>query len=201
LAAAAALSTGVTKDLDSCRKDVLAFLRMLRWRVMSVEVKLWTAFGAPHGTRKWEADGADYETLAESVARFITGSELETGAIVIARSRPRPNHSAPSFPGSPAVTKPVHAIGSSTKAATQTSSMVRRLWPHDHHGDYAAGSGVAHSRHLMTPERDRCATSVALPESFFRFSLSLIRPAVAEKAIRRTRQPKILPQGLATRLW
>jgi hypothetical protein len=88
LAAAAALSTGVTKDLDSCRKDVLAFLRMLRWRVMSVEVKLWTAFGSPHGTRKWEADGADYETLAESVAQFITGSELETGAIVIARRSP-----------------------------------------------------------------------------------------------------------------
>jgi hypothetical protein len=85
LAGAAALSTGVTKDLDSCRKDILAFLQMLRWRVVSVEVKLWTAFGLPHGTRAWEADGTDYETLAESVAQFITGSGVETGAIVIAR--------------------------------------------------------------------------------------------------------------------
>ncbi len=52
---------------------------------MSVEVKLWTVFGLPHGTREWEADGDDYETLAENVARFITGTEVETGAIVIAR--------------------------------------------------------------------------------------------------------------------
>src|ERR1700746_1022396 len=67
LAGAAALSTGVTKDLDSCRKDILAFLQMLRWRVVSVEVKLWTAFGLPHGTRAWETDGTDYETFARRV--------------------------------------------------------------------------------------------------------------------------------------
>jgi hypothetical protein len=88
LAAAAVLSTGVTRDLDACRRDVLAFLQMLRWRVVSVEVRLWTAFGLPHGTREWEADGADYGTLAENVARFITGGEVETGAIVLARRSP-----------------------------------------------------------------------------------------------------------------
>ena len=91
MAAAAALSTGVTRDLDSCRRDILAFLLMLRWRVVSVEVRLWTAFGLPRGTREWAADGADYETLAESVARFITGSEVETGAIVLARRSPGTN--------------------------------------------------------------------------------------------------------------
>ena len=95
MAAAAVLSTGVTKDLDSCRRDVLAFLQMLRWRVMSVEVRLWTAFGLPHGAREWEADGADYETLAESVARFITGSGVETGAIVLARRSPDTNPRRP----------------------------------------------------------------------------------------------------------
>jgi hypothetical protein len=88
LAGAAALSTGVTTDLDSCRKDVLAFLQMLRWRVVSVEVKLWTAFGLPHGTREWEVEGADYENLAQSVAQFITENGVETGAIVIARKSP-----------------------------------------------------------------------------------------------------------------
>jgi hypothetical protein len=95
VAAAAVLSTGVTKDLDSCRRDVLAFLRMLRWRVISVEVRLWTDLGLRAGTREWGADGVDYETLAEGVARFITGGEAETGAIVLARRSPDTNPRRP----------------------------------------------------------------------------------------------------------
>jgi hypothetical protein len=95
VAAAAVLSTGVTKDLDSCRRDVLAFLRMLRWRVISVEVRLWSDLGLRAGTREWGADGVDYETLAEGVARFITGGEAETGAIVLARRSPDTNSRRP----------------------------------------------------------------------------------------------------------
>src|SRR5580704_14184994 len=36
----------------------------------------------------------------------------------------------------------------------------------------------------------------SVSHSNFRFSLSEIRPTIAEKAIRRARQPEILPQGL-----
>lgn len=81
---AAVLSTGVAKELDSCRKDILAFLRMLRWRVAALQVKVWTVLGLLYGERSWTCDGSDYETLAESVARFITESDVETCAIVLA---------------------------------------------------------------------------------------------------------------------
>jgi len=79
------LSTGLARDLNSCRQSVLDFLQMLSWRVNSVEVRLWTALGAPHGVCEWETEGTDYETLADRVAQFIMGSDVEVSATVLAR--------------------------------------------------------------------------------------------------------------------
>ena len=53
---------------------------MLSWHVTSVEVSLWTSSGLPHGVRKWKADKTDFERIAQEIAQFITGSEVETGA-------------------------------------------------------------------------------------------------------------------------
>jgi hypothetical protein len=79
------LSTGLTRDRDLCRKTVLDFMQVLSWRVNSVEVRLWTALGAPHGVCEWQTDGTDYETLADRVAQFVTGSDVAVSAIVLAR--------------------------------------------------------------------------------------------------------------------
>ena len=85
MAAAAVMSTGLTRDLESCRRDVLNFLRLLRWRIASVEVRRLTADGILHAVRKWETVADDLETLAQEIAQFSTGGEVETGAIVLVR--------------------------------------------------------------------------------------------------------------------
>ncbi|MGA7763537.1 MAG: hypothetical protein WCA59_17465 [Candidatus Binataceae bacterium] len=79
------MSTGLTNDLESCHRDVLNFLRMPRWRIASVEVKRWTAEGLLHAVRKWETVTCDLDELAHEIAQFITGGEVETGAIVLVR--------------------------------------------------------------------------------------------------------------------
>src|ERR1700752_611047 len=100
MAAAAVMSTGVGGDLESCRTEVLSFLRMLSWRIASVEVKRWTAEGRLHavrrwekvtndleGLRKWEKVTSDLESLTEEIAEFIAGSEIRTGATVLVRRK------------------------------------------------------------------------------------------------------------------
>ena len=85
MAAAAMMSTGLASDLESCRRDVLNFLQMLRWRIASVEVKRWTAEGLLHAMRSWETVTGDLESLADEIAQFIAGSEIEAGAVVLVR--------------------------------------------------------------------------------------------------------------------
>lgn len=84
MAAAAVLSTGPTKDLESCRADVLTFLQVLSWYIAAVEVNVWTSEGSSLGHRKW-AGTADLRGLAEQIAQFITGSAVEVGATVLVR--------------------------------------------------------------------------------------------------------------------
>jgi hypothetical protein len=85
---------------------------MLPWYVTSVEVNLWTALGLPHGSRRWEMDGADFESIAHEVAQFITDGEVATGGTVLARRstdpqpRRRPLLSFRSLAESPSRKKP-----------------------------------------------------------------------------------------------
>jgi hypothetical protein len=80
------MSTGITSDLESCRRDVLNFLQMLRWRIASVEVKRWTADGMVLAVRRWQSEvSADLDELAHEIAWFITVSEVEAGATVLVR--------------------------------------------------------------------------------------------------------------------
>jgi hypothetical protein len=83
MAAAAVMSTGLARDLESCRRDVLNFLQMLSWHIASVEVRRWTVEGLLHAVRKWGTVTSDIESLAEKIAQFVTGSEIAAGAIVV----------------------------------------------------------------------------------------------------------------------
>ena len=85
MAAAAVMSTGIAGGLESCHRDVLNFLQILRWRVASVEVKRWTAEGLLDAVRSWETVTSDLESLAEEIAKFITSGKFGTGAIVLVR--------------------------------------------------------------------------------------------------------------------
>lgn len=86
MAGAAVLSTGFfPNDSDSCRREVLAFLRILAWPISAVEVNLWTSDGLPHGFRKWEVAKIDLYDLAREIAQFITESDVRTTATVLAR--------------------------------------------------------------------------------------------------------------------
>jgi hypothetical protein len=75
MAAAAVLSIGAAMDLDSCRVDVLNFLRMLSWYNVCVEVERWSKEGLLHTVRRWESVAPDLEGLAQEIARFIVGNE------------------------------------------------------------------------------------------------------------------------------
>jgi hypothetical protein len=83
--AVAVLSTGPASDSESCRTDVLNFLQMLPSRLASVEVKRWSFGGLHHAVRKWETVTTDLESLAQEIAQFITGGEVEAGATVLVR--------------------------------------------------------------------------------------------------------------------
>jgi hypothetical protein len=86
MGAAAVLSTGSAADLDSCRQDVLNFLRTLSWRVASVEVERWRSEGLLHAVRRWETVTTDLEGLAQEIAQFvIENRRVKTGAIVLVR--------------------------------------------------------------------------------------------------------------------
>ena len=87
MAAAATMSTGLTSDLESCRDDVLNFLRRLRWRIAAVEVKRWTAGGFLHEVRKWESViEKDLMELAHEIAQFVTeGGAMMGGTVLIHR--------------------------------------------------------------------------------------------------------------------
>ena len=85
MAAHAMMSTGFPTDLEACRRDVANFLQWMRWRIASVEVRRLTADGMLHAVRKWEVVTEDLESLAEEIAKFAAGSDLETGAIVLVR--------------------------------------------------------------------------------------------------------------------
>jgi len=85
VAAHAMMSTGFPTDLEACRRDVANFLHWMRWRIASVEVRRLTADGMLHAVRKWEVVTEDLESLAEEIAKFAAGSDLETGAIVLVR--------------------------------------------------------------------------------------------------------------------
>jgi hypothetical protein len=86
MAAAATMSTGLTSDLESCRDDVLNFLRRLRWRIAAVEVKRWTAGGFLHEVRKWESIEKDLVELAHEIAQFVTeGGAMMGGTVLIHR--------------------------------------------------------------------------------------------------------------------
>jgi hypothetical protein len=85
MAAAAILSTGLAGDLDSCRKDVLNFLRMVSWHIASVEVKRWRIEGLRHAVHKWETVPSDLESLAKEIAQFIVGSETVKTATILVR--------------------------------------------------------------------------------------------------------------------
>jgi hypothetical protein len=88
--AVAMMSTGFCSDFESCRRDVANFLlQWVRRRISSVEVRRLTSDGLLHAVRKWEAAvTGDLESLAEEIAKFAAGSELETGAIVLVRKAP-----------------------------------------------------------------------------------------------------------------
>ena len=86
MGAAAVLSTGLTSDLDSCRADVLNFLRVLSWHISSVEVERWRIEELFHAVRKWETVG-DLEGLAQEVAQFIIGEDVVKTATVLVRSQ------------------------------------------------------------------------------------------------------------------
>ncbi len=75
MAAAAVLSIGAAMDLDSCRVDVLNFLRMLSWYNVCVEVERWSKEELLHTVRRWESVAPDLEGLAQEIARFIVGNE------------------------------------------------------------------------------------------------------------------------------
>jgi hypothetical protein len=85
MAADAMMSTGFGIDPESCRRDVANFLQWVRWRIASVEVRRLTADGVLHAVRNWEAAAGDLKTLAHEIAQFITGGEVETGAILLVR--------------------------------------------------------------------------------------------------------------------
>jgi hypothetical protein len=71
MAAAATLSTGPSRDFESCRTDILAFLRALPWQIATVEVHLWEV-GLPHGSRRWLPDEAtDFGKFADELAQFV----------------------------------------------------------------------------------------------------------------------------------
>ena len=86
MGAAAVLSTGLASDLDSCRTDVLNFLRVLSWHIASVEVERRRIEGWLHAVRKWETIG-DLDGLAQEIAQFIIGDDIVETATVLVQSR------------------------------------------------------------------------------------------------------------------
>jgi hypothetical protein len=85
MAAAAVLSIRSAIDLDSCRVDVLNFLRMLSWHNVCVEVERWRKEGLLHTVRRWESVAPDLEGLAQEVAGFIVGNEAAETVTVLVR--------------------------------------------------------------------------------------------------------------------
>jgi hypothetical protein len=88
MAAAATLSTGPSRDFESSRADILAFLQALPWRIATVEVRLWTAAGLPHGSRRWVPDEAtDFGKLADELAQFVAADGVSATIHVRERNR------------------------------------------------------------------------------------------------------------------
>jgi hypothetical protein len=84
---AAVLSLGGTRDSDTCRSDITAFLNMIAWPAAQLEVNLWTSSGPPLVTRRWEVQG-NLEELIEEATRFIIGHPSKVGATLLVESAP-----------------------------------------------------------------------------------------------------------------
>jgi hypothetical protein len=92
MVASATLSAGLSRDFESCRADILAFLQAPPWQIAMVEVHLWAAGSPRRKTANWPTTPALFFStvakLVDALQRAIPQSrdlELNKKALRIGR--------------------------------------------------------------------------------------------------------------------